>query len=283
MQRILLGFKAFDVHELACHFIARHAGIYAAHGLDVQLIDTTFQSSEQLPPRTFEAACTAALIAWLHGAPVRVVFVACDRPMFWLVGRRGGPAAADTGPLRIAGYPPGTPPDVLLRRVLGGEAGAARREALVLPARDDVARLGLLQGGDVDAAIISTAVPRSRLVRRGIEILRFFGDTLRVPTTGLAVHRNLQMREPELVRTMCACYRESLQLLHADERLAVAALTAALDLTQDDAHEVVATLRHCCTRDGRTTTAIESGAIDGMSRLLGVKPPPEALYATSAD
>ena len=27
MKEVHLGFKAFDLHELACHFVARHAGI----------------------------------------------------------------------------------------------------------------------------------------------------------------------------------------------------------------------------------------------------------------
>jgi len=284
MQRIHLGFKAFDAHELACHFVARHAGLYATHGLEVRLLDTTFIPDAQLPPRTFQAACTAALSAWLQGAPVRVVFVSCDRPMFWLVGRISGSAAADAERLRIAGYPPGTPPDALLRRVLEAETDAARREALVLPARDDVARLGLLQGGDVDAAVVSSAVPHSRLAQHGIGTLRFFGDALRVPTTGLAVPRELQAREPALVRAMCACFRDGLRLLRTDAGLAQEAFLGSLDLSREEAAGMVEVVRRCYTPDGRSTAAIESTAIETMRQALGVDAPPaEPLYVPTLD
>ena len=279
MTTVHLGFKAFDPHELACHFIARHAGLYAAQGLDVRLLDTTFLTDEQLPPRTFQAACTAALFAWLRGSPVRVVFVACDRPMFWLVGRPGALDAAGEARVRIAGYPPGAPPGELLRVVLGADRQMAGCNVEILPVRDDVARLGLVCGGDVDAAVVSSAIAPSRLRRLGLEPLRFFGDSVRVPTTGLAVHRDLLEREPEIVRTMSTCHHRSLQLLHAGDARVIEALCTSLDLTLDDAHDVAASLRRCCTTAGRSTLAIESAAIEGARRTLGVAVLPAApLY-----
>jgi hypothetical protein len=283
MITVHLGFKAFDPHELACHFVARRAGLYAARGLEVRLLDTTFIPDEQLPPRTFHAACTAALHAWLRGAPMKVVFVACDRPMFWLVGRAGALAPEHPG-CRIAGYPPGTPPAEMLRMVLETGGDPSHRETVVLPVRDDGARLGLLMGGDVDAAVISSAVPFASIARRGLETLRFFGDVLRVPTTGLAVHSGLLACEPDLVQAMRGCYRESLRLLHADEQLANEALVGCLALEADDAREVVAVLRHCYTPDGCSTTAIESAAIEAVRQALGLSAPPtEPLYVTFHD
>lgn len=280
MTTVHLGFKAFDPHELACHFIARHAGLYAARGLDVQLLDTTFLTDVQLPPVTLHAACTAALFAWLRGTPTCVVFVACDRPMFWLVGRPGALDRAGEGRVRIAGYPPGAPPGELLRLVVAGDPELAHRELEILPVRDDVARLGLVAGGDVDAAVISSGVTPGRLRRLGLASLRFFGDVLRVPTTGLAVHRDLLEREPEIVRAMRACHRESLHLLHAGDVRALEALGTSLDLPHDDARDVAGSLRQCCTAAGRSTVAIESAAIEGACQALGVvERPAEPLYA----
>jgi hypothetical protein len=267
MVSIHLGFKAFDLHELACHFVARHAGLYTARGLDVHLLETTFLADEQLPPRTFQAACTAALIAWLRGAPVRVVFVACDRPMFWLVGRAGATLSEVAHSGRIASYPPGAAPGELLRLILG-EAGQGG-EPVLLPARDDNARLGLLLSGDVDAAVISSAVPVQRLTRRGLTILNFFGDALRLPTTGLAVPVDLLDREPGVVRAMCACYREGLRLLREDASLAAQAFAAALDLNGDEATSAVALVRCCYTTDGRGDESAQAAAIDAVRGTLG--------------
>lgn len=283
MIAVHLGFKAFDIHELACHFVAQHAGLYAARGFEVHLLDTTFLADEQLPPRTFHAACTAALIAGLRGAPLRIVFVACERPMFWLVGRSGSSEPQELAGGRIAGYPPGTPPAELLRLLLHSFGLARGEEPAVLAARDDHARLGLLRAGEVQAAVISSAMlPASH--RRGLAPICFFGDALRVPTTGLAVHREFQAREPELVRAMCACYRESLRRLREDDRTAREAMAAWLDFAGADADEAVAAIRRCYTAGGRCATDVLDAAIESMRWALGEARPRRAaeLYDFSA-
>ena len=42
MTTVQLGFKAFDAHELLCHFIAAKAGLYQRHRLQIELVDITF-------------------------------------------------------------------------------------------------------------------------------------------------------------------------------------------------------------------------------------------------
>ena len=84
MKHIHLAFKAYDVHELLCHAIADATGLYTDAGLAVALIDSTFVPDEALPENTFHAACGAALGSFLAGQRRKVVFVACDKPMFWL-------------------------------------------------------------------------------------------------------------------------------------------------------------------------------------------------------
>lgn len=264
LTRVHLGFRAFDLHELACHFVAQRAGLYAARGLEVRLFDANFVADEQLPPRTFLAACTGALIDWLRGAALRVVFVACERPMFWLVGRSG--ASTDLADARIAGYPAGTPPAALLQLLLSGSGVAAT----VIPARDDPARLGLLRAGEVEAAVVSSAVLAGRLAARGLTVLRFFGDALRLPSTGLAVMRELQARDPALVHAMSECFRDSLRLLREDERLARAALATGLDLKRAECGEALALLHACYTRDGRCESSVTEAGIEAMRRLTGV-------------
>lgn len=272
MIAVHLGFRAFDVHELACHFVARRAGLYAAHGLDVHLFDANFVPDDRLPPRTFHAACTGALIGWLNGAALKVVFVACERPMFWLVGRAGMTVPRDLAGGRIAGYPPGSPPAELLRLVLGTHDFGAGRQPLTVAARDDVARLGLLLAGDVEAAVISSALLPGRLRPRGLLPLGFFGDALRLPSTGLAVSSEIRQREPALVRAMCACYRESLELLRSDERLAGEALGAFVDVAGEGAGEALDIIRRCYTRDGRCAAEVLDAAVEAMRPLVGAGP-----------
>jgi ABC-type nitrate/sulfonate/bicarbonate transport system substrate-binding protein len=284
MTTVHLGFKAFDMHELACHFVARQAGIYSTHGLDVRLLDTTFIPDDQLPSRTFQAACGAALISWLNGARIKVLFVACDQPMFWLVGRKSTTAPEELAGLRIAGFPPGSPPAQLLRLVLRIRGIHGDEGPTVLAARDDAARLGLLTGGDVEAAVISSAIPSGQIRRRGLSVMQFFGAALRLPTTGLAVCESMFLAEPELVRAMCRSYRESLRSLRANEDLARAALAKFLDFSAVEAREAVDLLRDCYTADGRTARRIQMQAIESMQLALGntAAAPAQGLYDFSA-
>jgi len=87
MSAVTLGFKAFDAHELLCHFVAVKSGLYKRHGLQVDLVDITFVAETELPGNWFQASCGAALASAVRGIPQRVVFVATDKPMFWIAAR----------------------------------------------------------------------------------------------------------------------------------------------------------------------------------------------------
>ena len=105
MNDVYLAYKAYDLHELLCHAIADAAGIYARAGLSVKLLDSTFTPDDALPENTFHAACGAALASFLAGQQRKVVFVACDRPMFWLYARAGIDSVAKLSRGRVATFP----------------------------------------------------------------------------------------------------------------------------------------------------------------------------------
>jgi len=264
-----LAFKAHDVHELGCHFIARHAGLYDRHGLRPTLVDATFTPDNALPARSFSAACGAALAAWLQGADARVVFVATDRPMFWVYGRPGVRALADLEGELIAGYPPAAPPAVFLQE-LWNSHGLAPAGLQVCAARDDVARVGLLRDGGVAAALVSSAVPPGVMRAFGFEPLVFVGDEIRVATTGLAASPELCEREPALVAALCACYSEALALVHGDTAVVDAALRSGVAPVGGDVASLAAVLTRCYTADGRSPAERLQQGADRMARAMGV-------------
>jgi len=279
MQTVYLGFKAFDIHELGCHFVASHAGIYEAQGLRVRLIDTTFTTDEQLPPLSFQAACGSALAGWLKGAPFKVVFVATDHPMFWLHGRAGLTWDKLKGGT-IAGFPSAAPPSHFLRHVLGKVGLDSASDVKVLSVRDDVARLGLLRSGDVDAAVVSSAVLPPQAESCGFSPMAFIGDVVRVPTTGLAVHASALREQTELVRSMCRAYRMALHVLHTDYGLLSAALMRFPGFQGEDAAAACEIIRTFYTRDGRSAHNVLEHGIELMRSALGLEGelPAESLY-----
>jgi len=279
VETVTLGFKSYDVHELACHFVARQVGLYRRHGLNVRLADTTFIPDAQLPSRTFHAACGAALTAWLDGADTRVVFVAADRPMFWLYARPGLRDLSGLEGKLVAGFPPPAPPAIFLRAILRTHSIDPDRVSTIA-ARDDVARIGLLSDASVAAALISSAASPQSLAHHGFAALSFFGDEIRVPTTGLAVDSGTLEAEPELVATMCRCYREALALIHNEAGVLEAALAEFVTARGVDQTAMADRIRCAYTRDGRADPATLTAAIGLVAAELGILAPgaPDSLY-----
>jgi len=77
MTEVECGIKAFDVHELYCHFLAERLGFYADEALAVRVVDVTFTPDERLPQRNyFQVACGAAYLGRREGFPFKVVLAA---------------------------------------------------------------------------------------------------------------------------------------------------------------------------------------------------------------
>ena len=272
-MRFHLAFKAYDAHELACHFVARYAGLYGQHGLEPTLVDSTFSSSDELPEPYFSVACGAAAADFLHGRDVRVVFVASRRPMFWLYV---GPDVQELQGLSgqtIAGYPENAPPAAFLESLWSGH-GHEPGELHVVPARDDIARLGMLADGSARGAVLSSAIPGDVMMRLGFVPLMFFGDEVSLATTGLAAPGKLCEANPELVRAVCACYRQAIALVHADADVLQSALASASVPLWREAPALVAAVRRSYTADGSWPLDDLAPGLDAMAAALGVRPRP---------
>lgn len=277
MTDVVLGFKAFDIHELLCHFVAREAGFYRRQGLSVGLIDTTFVADEDLPPVFFSAACGAALAAWLQGRPQKVVLVATDCPMFWLYGRGDLQALRRS---RIASYPAAAPPSHYLNAALALEGLQIGVDVEVLAARDDSARIGLLAAGDVDAAVVSSALPPAVAAAYGLKPRLFFADRIRVPTTGLAIDPRLQRSQPEIVRAMVAAAGESLQLIKTRDVLVEKVLREYFHIPLHALRSTADLAAGCFSGSGQSREDICETAITLMQGQLQCNRPrqADALY-----
>ncbi len=269
MNDVYLAYKAFDIHELLCHAIAEATGLYAGAGLSVKLLDSTFTPDEALPENTFHAACGAALASFLAGQPRKVVFVACDRPMFWLYGRAGIDSLAQLAQGRVATYPDAAPPARFLQKFL--------REAEVapglLPCRDDTSRLGLLASCSVDGALVSSSYLPAEVEARGARLLAFLGDSLRLPSTGLAVTAELHQFRPELVADMVGVYQQAMERVFDDDQGTLkTVLREAFNQPAEHLDQGVQLIRHCYNPAGHSHESLLQDAIDGFSAGLGTAP-----------
>ena len=262
-----IGFRAFDPHELLCHFLAVEKGYYADAGLDPRLHDLTFTPA--VPSDLIHVACGSALLDRLRGGRLRVVLAAARGPVFRLVSPSAPSLSALVG-ARVASFPFGSPPDVFLRIVFR-QAGVDPAEDLtLLPIRDDAARIGLLASGDAEAALVSSATPYS--VSGGYHEVANLAEHLSIPTSGLAVHEDLLNAQPVLVAALVEIHRKALEVIGGDAGTVGAVLADRFHIPAGEVATTTSMLQAVFRRDGRITRAEAEEAIRLTSSELGVEP-----------
>jgi ABC-type nitrate/sulfonate/bicarbonate transport system substrate-binding protein len=269
-ELLVLGFKAFDLHELLLHFVAERLGHYQREGLAVRLRDITFTPEEKLEAHVFSVACGSTLLGRVPGARRKVVFVATEHPMFWIHARAGTTNLERLRGTRIATYPPASPPWLMHRAILGRHGLNPDQDVQLEAARDDVARLGLLRSGNVEAAVLSSAVPPAKAQSLGLATVAFFGDEIRIPTTGLAVSEEIIREQPALVRRLVAALRSSLRSVHESPGDVLPALELLLDGGKEIAEKTYEIVRACFTKSGRASADARKTAIELVN---GQNPP----------
>ncbi len=267
MNNVYLAFKAYDAHELLCHAIAQAVGLYKDAGLSVRLLDTTFLPDDALPENTFHAACGAALAGFLAGQRRKVVFIACDKPMFWLYGRPGVDSLEQLAQGRVATFPDAAPPAHFLRKFLS-DAGIAPG---LLPCRDDTARLALVSSGSVDAALLSSLYLPHQVEARGPGRIAFIGEALRLPSTGLSVSSELHEERPDLVATMVGVYQQAMKYVFDDDETVLrAVLTSDFGMPERGLESSLAIIRDCYNPFGYSYDSLLHCAVDNMAEGMGL-------------
>jgi len=275
MTTIQVGFKAFDPHELLCHFVAVHAGLYKRENIDIELIDITFVADTELPLHVSQVSCGAALGSALRGIPQKIIFVATDQPMFWIYSNSRIKSIEELVNSKIATFPAIAPPHHLANIILSKFGLNVEQDVVLLPARDDVARFGLLASGNVDAAVISSTIAPAKIERAGKNKLCFFGDEIRIPTTGLAVDQAYLEKEPELFQSLVNILKESLSIIHEDPEAVASVLTEYFDVAENYQMETAEVLQNYYTQDGKTTDEIAQNAINALCNSLSISKVPD--------
>lgn len=269
MTKLECGIKAFDIHELLCHYVAKRLGYYEDEGLAVSVRDRSFTPDAELPETGyFQVACGAAFMARRQGVPLKVVLVSVDRPMFWLHAAPGIERVADLAGTRVATYAPLAPPYWFHRLLIQAHGLDPDRDVALEPVRDDAARLGLLAAGEVQAAAVSSAVSPVAVQRRGLRTLALFGDTVRFATTGVAVFERMLAEQPEAVAGVVRAFRRALDAIHAEPDRVVPVLADLLGEPEEVARATYDLVRPCFTRDGRVALDEAQTWIDALEAVL---------------
>jgi len=264
VRTVECGIKAFDVHELLCHFLAKRLGYYADEGLDVRVVDVTFVPDERLPRDYFQVACGAAFLGRREGHPFKVLLAATDRPIFWLHARPEIERIEDLAGARVATYPPVAPPHWFSRASLRNHGLDPDADVSLWLCRDDIIRLGMLRERDVDAAVVSSAVSPLTVQAHGLRTLTFIAEELQFVTTGVATSERVLEEQPDLAAALVRAFARSLNAIHESADDAIAAIADVLDVSDERAAETYRLIRPCYTRDGRVPREVLQRAVDRL-------------------
>ena len=268
MKTVKCGIKAFDIHELLCHFVAQRGGFYAAADLDIKLVDTTFTPDEKLPVADyFQVACGAA--AFSRDIPFRVFLAAVTRPMFWLYGSAGTEKVEQLAGKRIATFPPFAPPYWFNRIALRNHGLDPDTGVDLKPARDDAIRLGLLRAGAVDAALISSAMSPVAIQRLGLNLLTMLGDEITIVTSGIATTEKIASEDPELVEGLVNVYRWSLAVIHDSPDEIYSILEDVMNISHEDAEKTYELILPCYTAGGYIEPEMLQAGLNSLSDEQG--------------
>jgi NitT/TauT family transport system substrate-binding protein len=217
-------------------YIATQEGYTREEGVDAEMVRMTGTTSAQAMTAgqvDFGMSAGALLAAYMRGAPIRIVFVQIDKPLYYLythpdvtsvqdlVGKSMGVEAvgdsthlAAMAALRAGGVDPGQVTflnNVSNERAVPGLEAGAVAGAIVSPPFDGAAQ------------------------RLGYRNLGFLGDYLDYLTAGLATHADTIAQQPELVQAVVRAELKAHRYMQQNRAGTIAHMARFQEVSADDA------------------------------------------------
>ncbi|MCU7815566.1 MAG: LLM class flavin-dependent oxidoreductase [Candidatus Thiodiazotropha sp. (ex Rostrolucina anterorostrata)] len=193
------------------------------------------------------------------------IVMACSGPKSLQLGGAGIENIEQLDGSSVAGYVDFAPPAHFLNWILADVS--LDRTPDIQPVRDDLARLGLLLSGEVDAGLFSSAVSPVYLETFGLNKLSSPAELLQFPITGLTTEMSVIEQQPELVEALVAAHAEALALLHKDVDF-ICSTIKEMPLLGDPAG-LIPTLRGALTEDGHVTESVGLSSLRRMAQSMG--------------
>jgi NitT/TauT family transport system substrate-binding protein len=190
MRELDFAYVGLGVHEEVVYSVAADLGYYADEGVRVAIRDGVRWDDDRLRRAAVVGLGRTLLIRLLAGTPWTMLCVNTERPLFWFMARAEFSDLSELRGRRVAMHPALVAPGCFARIVLRGRGldPDADIEAVPMFPGDYSDHIRLLKRGELDAAVIgSTWSPEQLEAEEGLRLLRFFGDELQIPTTGVAV------------------------------------------------------------------------------------------------
>ena len=257
--------------------IAKDRGYYREEGLDVDLIVMPSAVGIQAligGNVSFSTQGGAGLLPALRGAPIRLLFSAYRRPMYWLYARAEIRSVGDLKGKKVGVSSIGSGPDSLLRDVLKKQGLEGGRDVVILPVGSGIARFYALQAGSVDAAMLS--IPANFMAQEGgyRQLVSFIDQDMVELQGSILASLQLLESEPALAEKFLRGSVKGFRILRDNRAVTTQVLVRFLKLKEDAVAKIYDVIRPGLTPDGTLSEELQKKSLEHILTRVGLKEPP---------
>jgi NitT/TauT family transport system substrate-binding protein len=243
--------------------VARQNGYFEEKGLTAQMIQMGPQlqvagviNGELDYVATFQPVVRAAL----QGAPLRVVAVLLAKPGHWLVSKPALKSIAALKGARIGIQQFGGGDHYSAREILAGAGVDPDKDVTFLQIGAGPTRLAALMAQAIDASPL-TEIETMRAQALNYSVLKFAGDVMELPLTGISTSLAKIDKQPQQVQRVAQSILKALQFVRQNKKGSVKILADWLKLDTGQADKAYDMLYTAFSLDGRASD-------EGFNRLI---------------
>lgn len=237
LDRAVLAFGSTGPN-LTTFWLAREAGLYKQHGLDVDVVffrgSTIAINSLATKDAHFGAfGASSAVLARMGGLDTVLVATAAPGLLFYLVTKKEIKSGADLKGKRIGASRPGTDSD-LAARVAARQLGLGEKDIQVIAMGTDNERLAAMSQGVVDATVVTVGGYVAAQKLGFHSILDLSQANIPYEAASMITTRSLIKENPEMVRRFIRGFVAAIQYAQSHREVTLKVLSKYMRTTDTD-------------------------------------------------
>ena len=191
-------------------FVAVHRGLFKDEGLEIELprlVPAMAHNALIAGEAQYHGLADSGLRLAARGLPLKAIFYAADRPMYYLVAQKDIRSVAELKGKRIGVSQFGGTSDLSARLALRHYGVEPEKDALLIQIGAEGTRMAALRAGSVAAIIVP--VPAVALLKReGYNEVSFVGDVIEFASNGYTTtDQRIKEHPQEVKKVVRALYR----------------------------------------------------------------------------
>jgi NitT/TauT family transport system substrate-binding protein len=252
LRKVRMGYPAFSLTFLT-FFVAKDAGIYKKHGLDVDLVQLAgaVQTSALVAGEIdYLTGITSPLVAAARGLPFKGIMITHDRPLFWIIGSPDIQRIEDLAGKNIAVDRLATLQDIVARDLVRKKGGNPEKMTFIQTGSVSNSVQSLVQGS-VAAALLS--LPHNVVMtQKGYRELASATEfNMRAPSGGMATREAKLKQDAAQVKAMLRAILEAVDFNRREKSWMVNYVQTKWKLTPKAAEEAYRFWLQGLTTDGK--------------------------------